>query len=115
MESLRPVDWRRSSVGIAEAQTDEGGVMATWIWIVIAAAAVVVLAALVVGWQRGREKRLAQRREKAQALRQEAQQRHRTAKERESMAQELKERATAERKEGDKVAAHAAKIDPDRD
>jgi Flp pilus assembly protein TadB len=89
--------------------------MATWIWIVIAATAVVVLAALIVGWQRGREKRLAQRREKAQALRQEAQQRHRTAKERESMAQELKERATAERKEGDKVAAHAAKIDPDRD
>jgi type II secretory pathway pseudopilin PulG len=97
----------------AQANDEKGKLMATWIWIVIAGAAALVLAAVVLGWQRGRAKR--QRREQAQELRQEAQQRHRTAKERENMAKELKEQATSERKEGDKVAAQAAKVDPDRD
>ena len=89
--------------------------MATWIWIVIAVAAFVVLAAVVLGARKARERRVVQQREKAQKLRQEAEQRHRAAKERENMSQELKERAATERKEGDKVAAQAAKIDPDRD
>jgi hypothetical protein len=89
--------------------------MATWIWIVIAVGAVIVLAALVFGARKAKDRRVVQQREKAQELRQEAEQRHRKAKERESLAQELTERAKAERKEGDKAAAHAARVDPDRD
>jgi uncharacterized protein YlxW (UPF0749 family) len=90
--------------------------MATWIWIGIAVAAVIVLAALVVfGARRAKERRVVQQREKAQELRQEAEQRHRKAKERENLAQELSERAATERKEGDEAAAQAARVDPDRD
>jgi hypothetical protein len=88
--------------------------MATWIWIVIAIAAIVVLGVLLFGGRRAKQRRVVQQREKAQELRQEAEQRHRTAKERESLAQELTERAKAERKEGDKAAAQAARVDPDR-
>ena len=88
--------------------------MATWVWIVIAVAAVVVLAAFVLGGRKAKQKRIVQQREKAQDLRQEAAQRHRSAKERENLAQELAERAKSERAEGDKAAAHAARVDPDR-
>ena len=88
--------------------------MATWIWIVIAIAAVVLLAVFVLGGRKAKNRRVVQQREKAKELRQEAQQRHRTAKERENLAQELAERAKAERKEGDKAAAQAARVDPDR-
>jgi flagellar biosynthesis/type III secretory pathway M-ring protein FliF/YscJ len=86
--------------------------MATWIWIVIAAGAIVALAVVVFG-MRGR--RVARRREKAQELRQDAEQRHRKAKEHESLAEELADRAKSEREEADKVGARAAKVDPDRD
>jgi uncharacterized protein HemX len=90
--------------------------MATWIWIVIAIAAVVGLAVLVFGGRKVKQRRVvSQQREQAQGLREEAEQRHRSAKERESLAQELAERAKAERKEGDKAAAQAARVDPDRD
>ena len=44
--------------------------MATWIWIVIAVAAVVVLAALVLGGRKAKQKRVVQQREKAQAQQQ---------------------------------------------
>jgi len=106
---------RSGASGHREAETTKENSMATWIWIVIAVAAFVVLAAVVLGARKARERRVVQQREKAQELRQEAEQRHRAAKERENMSQELKERAATERKEGDKVAAQAAKIDPDRD
>jgi hypothetical protein len=89
--------------------------MATWIWIVIAVAAVIVLAGLVFGGRRAKERRVGQQREQAQTLREEAQQRHRAAKERENLAQELSERAATERKAADEAAAHAARVDPDRD
>jgi flagellar biosynthesis/type III secretory pathway M-ring protein FliF/YscJ len=94
---------------------EKGDQMATWIWIVIAGAAVVVLAALVFGARRAKDRRVAQQREQAQELRQEAERRHRSAKERESLSQELADRAKAERKAGDEAAAHAARVDPDRD
>lgn len=89
--------------------------MATWIWIVIAIAAVVVLGVLLVGGRKAKERRVGEKREQAQELRQQAEQRHRRAKERESLAQELADRAKAEREEGDKAAAQAARVDPDRD
>jgi Flp pilus assembly protein TadB len=88
--------------------------MATWIWIVIAVAAVIVLAVAVFGGRRAKQRRVVQQREKAQTLREEAQQRHRSAKERENLAQELAERAKSERRAGDEAAAHAARVDPDR-
>jgi Flp pilus assembly protein TadB len=88
--------------------------MATWIWIVIAVAAVIVLAVAVFGGRRAKQRRVVKQREQAQTLREEAQQRHRTAKERENLAQELAERAKSERKAGDEAAAHAARVDPDR-
>jgi len=47
--------------------------MATWVWIVIAIAAVVLFTVVALGARRGRVKRIAQRREQAQELRQEAQ------------------------------------------
>jgi flagellar biosynthesis/type III secretory pathway M-ring protein FliF/YscJ len=95
---------------------EKGAEMATWIWIVIAIAAVVVLAVVLFAGRKAMQRRaVAEQREQAQELRQEATERHRTAKERESLAQELAERAKAERKEGDKAAAHAARIDPDGD
>ena len=61
--------------------------MSTWVWIVIAIVAIVLIAALVFG-RRVREKRLVQRREKAHELRQEADQRTQRAEEREAIAQE---------------------------
>ena len=102
--------------GNARVDYEKGAEMATWIWIVIAIAAVVLLAVLVLGGRKAKQRRVTQKqREQAQELRQQAQQHHRTAKEREVQAQELADRAAAERKEGDKVASHAAQIDPDRD
>jgi biopolymer transport protein ExbB/TolQ len=89
--------------------------MATWIWIVIAVAAVIVLAMIVFGGRLAKNRRVVQQREKAQELREEAKQRHRSAKERENLAQELADRAKAERKAGDEAAAHAVRVDPDRD
>jgi uncharacterized protein HemX len=90
--------------------------MATWIWIVIAIAAVIGLAVIVLGGRKAKQRRVAnEQREEAQGLRQEAEQRHRSAKERESLSKELADRAKSEREAGDKAAAQAARVDPDRD
>ena len=89
--------------------------MATWIWIVIAIAAVVVIAALVLGARKGREKRVIQKREQTQELRQEAEDRTRRAEERERIAEEHAQQARDERKQAAEVGARADKIDPDRD
>jgi hypothetical protein len=89
--------------------------MATWIWIVIAVGAAIVLLALVFGARRGRERRIVQRREKAHGLREEAQERSRRAEERERIAKEHAQQARDERKQAAEVGARADKIDPDRD
>jgi uncharacterized protein HemX len=94
---------------------EKGAEMATWIWIVIAIAAVVLLAVFLFAGRKAKQRRVVQQREKAHELREEAQQRHRTAKERENLAQELAERAKTERRQGDEAAAQAARVDPDRD
>jgi flagellar biosynthesis/type III secretory pathway M-ring protein FliF/YscJ len=104
-----------AAAGKRTVDSDKGEVMATWIWIVIAIAAVAALVVAVLGARRIKERRVVRQRKKAQELRQEAAQRHRRAKEREDMAKELSERAKAERKEADKVGAQAARVDPDRD
>jgi ABC-type lipoprotein release transport system permease subunit len=89
--------------------------MATWIWIVIGVAAVIVLLAVLFGARRAQERRVVQRRGKAQELRQEAEDRSRRAEERERIAEEHAEQARQERKEAAEVGARADKIDPDRD
>ncbi len=89
--------------------------MATWIWIVIAIGAVIVLAAILFGVIRGRERRVVQKREKAQELRQEAEAHTRKAEERESVAEEHTQQAREERKQAAEVATQADKLDPDRD
>ena len=89
--------------------------MATWVWILIAVGALVVLAALLLGSRRAREKRVVQKREQADELRQEAEVRTRRAEEREAVAEEQAEQARAERKQAAEVAERAARVDPDRD
>jgi hypothetical protein len=89
--------------------------MATWIWIVIGVAAVVVLLAVLFGARRARERRVVQRREKAHELREEAEDRNRRAEERERIAEEHAEQARRERQQAAEVGAHADKLDPDRD
>jgi flagellar biosynthesis/type III secretory pathway M-ring protein FliF/YscJ len=89
--------------------------MATWIWIVIAVGAVILLLALVFGARRGRERRIVQKREKAGELRQEAQERVQRAEERERIAEEHAQQARDEREQAAEVGARADKLDPDRD
>jgi FtsZ-interacting cell division protein ZipA len=85
--------------------------MATWIWILIAIGALVVLGFVVFGSRRKREE--TQRREQAQELRQEADTRMRQAEERERVAQEQVEQAKEARKVAAEVGARADHIDPD--
>ena len=87
--------------------------MGTWIWILIAIGAVLVLGALVFGVRSSREK--TQRREQAQELRQEADTRTRQAEERERVAQEQVQQAKEARKVAAEVGARADHIDPDSD
>jgi F0F1-type ATP synthase membrane subunit b/b' len=88
--------------------------MATWIWIVIGIAAVLVIGVAVLGVSRGREKRIARNRRRASELRQEAAERTRRAEERGRIANEQAQRAHAEREEAAKVGAQADRLDPDR-
>jgi flagellar biosynthesis/type III secretory pathway M-ring protein FliF/YscJ len=88
--------------------------MATWIWIVIAVGAMLVLALAALGVVRGREKRLAERREQAQELRQEAEMRTQQAVERERVAEEQAQQAREARKVAAEAGARADRIDPDR-
>src|SRR2546430_17427016 len=87
---------RSGASGHREAETTKENSMATWIWIVLAVAAFVVLAAVVLGARKARERRVVQQRGEAQELRQEAERRPRRGKGRGDMPQELKEGARAE-------------------
>ena len=89
--------------------------MSTWVWIVIAVGALVVLALIAFGAVRGREKRLEQRREEAQELRQEAEMRTQQALERERVAEEQAQQARESRKVAAEAGARADRIDPDRE
>ncbi|TML74146.1 MAG: hypothetical protein E6G12_11250 [Actinobacteria bacterium] len=102
-----PVVYRRCTAKAKEA------VMATWVWIVIAIGALLVLGLVGFGMMRGREK--AQRREKAQELRQEAQTRLEQAEERERVAREQQQQARDTRKVAAEVGARADQLDPDRE
>jgi hypothetical protein len=89
--------------------------MDTWVWILIAVGAVVVLGVLLVGGRRARERRLESKRSEAAELRADASTRAARAEEREALAEEQAERARRERVEADEVARRADEIDPDRE
>jgi FtsZ-interacting cell division protein ZipA len=89
--------------------------MATWIWILIVIGALVLIAVLLFGGRRAKEKRVVKKREQARELRQEADVRTRRAEKREAVAQEQAEQARQERKEAAEVSERAARVDPDRD
>jgi flagellar biosynthesis/type III secretory pathway M-ring protein FliF/YscJ len=89
--------------------------MAAWIWIVIAVGGVVVLAAIVFGARRTRQRQLEERREHAQELRQQAETHTRRAEEREHIAQEHAQQAQESRKVAAEVGARADRVDPDRE
>lgn len=89
--------------------------MATWIWILIAVGAVILIAVLLFGGRRAKEKRVVQRREQARELQQEAEVRTRRAEEREAVAQEQADHAREERKRAAEVSERAVRVDPDRD
>ena len=82
--------------------------MATWIWIVIAIGALLVLGLLIFGSLRARDKKLTEWREQAQELRQEADRRARVAEGHELEAREA-------RREAAEVGARADRLDPDRE
>ena len=91
--------------------------MDSWIWILIAIVALVVLAALLLGGRKARDKRVQQqleeRRTEATGLRDEAQERLREAGEREARAQQEAERARRERAAGEAALQRAEDVDPD--
>ena len=89
--------------------------MATWVWIVIAAAALIVLGLVVIGAWKGRERRLESKRTEAQGLRRQAEQQSRRAQERGALAEELAERSRGERQEAQVAARRADEVDPDVD
>jgi FtsZ-interacting cell division protein ZipA len=87
--------------------------MAAWIWILIAIGALVVVALLVFGARRSRDRR--QRREQVRELRQEVDTRTRQAEERERVAQEQVQEARESRRIAAEVGARADRLDPDRE
>jgi flagellar biosynthesis/type III secretory pathway M-ring protein FliF/YscJ len=89
--------------------------MSTWTWIVIAVAALIVLAIVLWGVQKGRERRLESKREEASNLRQQAETKAQRAEHRSSVADELSQRATVEREEAQVAARRADEVDPDVD
>jgi FtsZ-interacting cell division protein ZipA len=89
--------------------------MDTWVWIVIAVAALVVLGLVLVGALKARERRLEGKRSEAVELRRQAEMKTERAENRASVADELAERARVERKEAAVAARRADDVDPDVD
>jgi flagellar biosynthesis/type III secretory pathway M-ring protein FliF/YscJ len=89
--------------------------MDTWVWIVIAVGAVIVVGLLLLGAVRARERRLEAKRGEAWELRQQAEAKAQRAEHRASVADELAEGARAERREAEVAARRADEVDPDAD
>jgi uncharacterized protein HemX len=88
--------------------------METWMWIVIAVVAVLVVAGvafLVV--QRSGERKVEQKREEAEGLRHEAEERRAQAGRREATAEQEARRAERERAASEDALSRADEIDPD--
>lgn len=101
--------------------------MDTWLWIVLVVIAIGILAAVVVGATRGRERRLEAKRGEANVLRdraavrgeqahrgeQEAEAEAREAQRRQQLSEESAEEARREREAAQETAARADEVDPD--
>ena len=91
----------------------DGTRVSTWLWVVLAIAAIVVVAVVLLGATKGRQRRVEKKREEAAELRQEAQERVSGAGRREAVAQQEAERARREREAAEEAARRADEIDPD--
>jgi flagellar biosynthesis/type III secretory pathway M-ring protein FliF/YscJ len=89
--------------------------MPTWSWIIIGIAAALVIVLAVVGTRFLGRRRVERRRAEARVLRQEAEERAHRAEEREALAGDIANQAREERKEADKLARRAGKLDPGPD
>jgi flagellar biosynthesis/type III secretory pathway M-ring protein FliF/YscJ len=88
-------------------------IMATWIWIIIAIAAVVAIGLLAFfGFGVAGRRRVERRRAEARVLRQEADERTRRAEEREAVAGKIADEAREEREHAENLAQRAGKLDP---
>ena len=89
--------------------------MDTWVWSVIAGAAVAAIALIVFAAKRARERRLESKRDEALELRRQAEAQTQRAEHRASVADGLAERARVERQEAQVAARRADEVDPDVD
>ena len=88
--------------------------MPTWVWILIAVAAVVIVVlAFLPALRKGRERRLEKKRTESHELRQEAEQRLSRAGEQEALGQQQIERARRERAAAEDAVVRAEDLDPD--
>lgn len=89
--------------------------MDTWMWIVIAVAAIVLLAVVLFAARRARERRLEEKRTEAAELRRQSEAKLQRSEHRSSVADDLAERARQERREAQVAAQRADDVDPDVD
>jgi FtsZ-interacting cell division protein ZipA len=89
--------------------------MDTWVWILIAVGAVIIVGLVILAARKGRERRLESKRHEALELRREAQATEQRAEQRASVADELAERSQLERRQARAEAQRANEVDPDVD
>ena len=87
--------------------------MDTWIWIVIAVVALLVLVALFARMRGGGDRKLEKQREEARELRREAQQRMGAAGQKEAAAEQEAELARRQREAAEDAMRRANEVDPD--
>jgi FtsZ-interacting cell division protein ZipA len=89
--------------------------MDAWVIVLIVIGAGILLALLLVGIRRGRERQLEQKRAEAAGLREQAEVADQQAQEREEAARREAAQAAADRDLATEQARRADEIDPDRD
>jgi hypothetical protein len=89
--------------------------MDAWVIVLIVIGAGMLLALLLVGIRRGRERQLEQKRAEAAGLRAEAEETAQQAQQREEAARREAAQATADREMADEQTRRADEIDPDTD
>jgi type II secretory pathway component PulM len=89
--------------------------MDAWVIVLIVIGAAILLALLLVGIRRGRERQLEQKRAEAAGLRSQAEETSQQAQEREEAARRQAAQAEADRDLATEQARRADEIDPDRD
>jgi FtsZ-interacting cell division protein ZipA len=89
--------------------------MDAWVIVLIVIGAVILLALLLIGIRRGRERQLEQKRAEAAGLRSQAEDRAQEAEQREEAARREAAQAAADRDLATEQARRADEIDPDTD